>query len=280
MSTIGLLHPGEMGAGLAGALVRAGHQVYWASDGRSAESRQRATDAGLTDAGDLSSLLNAVEVVLSICPPHAAMDVALQVEGFAGLYVDANAISPQHAEQVRRIVEQGGATFVDGGIIGTPPPATTRLYLSGAFAHTVAELFSTDEVVTKVLTAADTSASAIKMAYGAWTKGTAAMMLDVRALAAAHGVADALVEEWKNSSPELIATARRAARQAEDRGWRWIGEMAEIAESFAAVGLPDGFHVASGQIFERVPRKLGATADDTTLGEVVELLLNRSREGA
>lgn len=274
MSVIGVLHPGEMGAGIAGALVRAGHRVLWASSGRSGESRQRAESVGLDDAGDVAALLAASEIVFSICPPHAAVDIAHEVAGFSGLFVDANAISPAHAAEVAAILAAGGAGVVDGGIIGSPPPSdTTRLYLSGTRAGEVAALFSTGEVATKVLEQGGTSASAIKMAYGAWTKGTAAMMLDIRAMAAANGVEDALVAEWEATSSELIGTGRRAARQAEDRGWRWIGEMAEIASTFKAAGLPDGFHLASGEIYERVPRKMDATADDATLREVVKLLL-------
>ena len=62
-------------------------------------------------------------VILSICPPHAALDVAAQVAatGNAGNYVDANAISVATAEQVSGIVTAAGATYVDGGIIGMPP---------------------------------------------------------------------------------------------------------------------------------------------------------------
>ncbi len=274
VSVIGVLHPGEMGAGIAGALVRSGHRVLWASTGRSAESRERAAHVGLLDAGGMSDLVAASEIVLSICPPHAAVDLAREVAGFTGLFVDANAISPSHAAEVSAIVEAGGADYVDGGIIGSPPPSdTTRLYLSGGRAHEVAALFSTGEVATRLLDQGGTAASAIKMAYGAWTKGTAAMMLDIRAMAAANGVEEALVAEWGSNTPELIATGRRAARQAEDRGWRWVGEMAEIAATFTEAGLPDGFHVASGEVYSRVPRKMDATADDATLREVVALLL-------
>ena len=276
MTTIGVLHPGEMGAGIAGALVRAGHSVLWASSHRSKDSADRAAAAGLEDVGDVGALLERADVVFSICPPHAAVDLAKEIAGYSGVFVDANAISPGHSEEIRSIVETGGASYVDGGIIGAPPPSdTTRLYLSGARAAEIAALFSTDEVATKVLVGSAAAASAMKMAYGAWTKGTAAMMLDIRALARANGVEDDLVAEWTATSPELIATGRRAARQAQDRGWRWIGEMAEIARTFDDAGLPAGFHEASGEIYSRVPRKMSATVSDETLAEVIDLLLKK-----
>ncbi len=74
MATIGLLHPGEMGAAVGAALAGAGHEVLWASEGRSAASAQRAAAAGLIDAGDVAGVLARAEVVLSIVPPHAARD--------------------------------------------------------------------------------------------------------------------------------------------------------------------------------------------------------------
>ena len=274
MTTIGVLHPGEMGAGIAGALVRAGHVVVWASKSRSDDTVARAHTAGLVDVIDVDQLLIRSDVVFSICPPHAAIELAHDIAGYSGIFVDANAISPGHSDEIRLIVEGGGACYVDGGIIGSPPPGdTTRLYLSGERASEIAVLFGTDEVTTKVLEGASSSASAMKMAYGAWSKGTAAMMLDIRAMARANGVEQALVDEWGATSPEFLATGRRAARQAQDRGWRWIGEMAEIAHSFRAVGLPAGFHEAAGDIYSRVPRKMDATVSDETLAEVIELLL-------
>jgi 3-hydroxyisobutyrate dehydrogenase-like beta-hydroxyacid dehydrogenase len=252
--------------------------VLWASSGRSSDTAARAEATGLTDVGDIGEVLSRSEVVFSICPPHAALDLARAVAGFTGVFVDANAISPSHSDEVRSIIEAGGASYVDGGIIGAPPPSdTTRLYLSGDRATEIAALFSTDEVATKVLDGAGSAASAMKMAYGAWTKGTAAMMLDIRALARANGVEDALVAEWTTTSPELIGTARRAARQAQDRGWRWIGEMAEIAHTFSEAGLPAGFHEASGEIYSKVPRKMNATVDDETLAEVIDLLLQKDQ---
>ena len=71
---------------------------------------------------------------MSVSPPHAALDIArVRSTGFSGVYLDANAISPTNAGGMAAIVEDGGASYVDGGIIGTPPvaPGFIRLYLSG-----------------------------------------------------------------------------------------------------------------------------------------------------
>jgi len=96
---IGLLHPGEMGAAIGRCLTNSGHAVLWASEGRSAASQARAKEAGLTDAGTVADVASQAGIILSVCPPHAATDVAWAVHGFRGLYVDANAISPGTARE-------------------------------------------------------------------------------------------------------------------------------------------------------------------------------------
>jgi len=258
MATVGLLHPGEMGAAIGAALVSSGHDVVWASNGRSEETVARAGSAGLRDMATLDAVVETSEIVLSICPPHAALEVASAIAGavFAGIFVDANAVSPGSAETIGAIVEMRGSTFVDGGIIGPPPGpgVETRLYLSGEEAGAVAELFEGTHVSAIALDGPVGAASALKMTYAAWTKGTTALLLAVRAAARAHGVEEALVAEWEDSIPELPSRSGRAARSAATKGWRWVGEMEEIAATLAAAGLPPGFHEAAAEIYRRSPR--------------------------
>jgi 3-hydroxyisobutyrate dehydrogenase-like beta-hydroxyacid dehydrogenase len=253
--TIGLLHPGAMGSAVGGLLVGAGHEVLWASDGRSEASAARAHAAGLHDAGAAAELAARSDLVLSICPPHGAVETARSVRGFTGVYVDANAISPATAAEIRAIVEDAGARYVDAGIIGPPPASepTTRLYLSGPEAPTVAAAFAGTALQSPVLDADPTAASALKMAYAGWTKGSAALLLTVRAAARAHGVEEALIAEWEQSIPALPDRSRQAARAADEKGWRWVAEMQEIAATMTAAGLPPGFHEAAAEVFRGSP---------------------------
>ena len=157
-----------------------------------------------------------------------------------------------------------GGTYVDGGIIGPPPgsPGTTRLYLSGDHAGAIVDLFKGTGLDTRITAGPTTAASAVKMAYAAWTKGTAAMLLAARALARAEGVEEALLAEWALSQPNLADQSQRAAQSGVTKGWRWIAEMEEIAHSMAEAGLPDGFHQAAAEIYRRCPRLPGAADDD------------------
>jgi 3-hydroxyisobutyrate dehydrogenase-like beta-hydroxyacid dehydrogenase len=231
VSVVGLLHPGKMGAALGSALVTAGHTVLWASDARSEATHARAT--AFEDAGTVPELAARSEVVLSVVPPHAARDVAAAVQPFGGIYVDANAIAPETARSL------GASRFVDGGIIGGP--SAPRLYLSGAEAGAVAALFAGSPVEARVVR----DASALKCAYAAWTKGSAALALAVQEYARRTGVESELHGEWQPRVDEA-----NVARKA----WRWIGEMEEIANAFADEDLPPGFHEAAAEIYRAIGR--------------------------
>jgi 3-hydroxyisobutyrate dehydrogenase-like beta-hydroxyacid dehydrogenase len=249
---IGLLHPGEMGAAVGAVLRARGLDVLWASNGRSEATRARAAQADLRDVDTGENLARAADVILSICPPHAAADVAARVAGFDGLYVDANAIAPASA----RALGGGFTRFVDGGIVGPPPAGErTRLYLSGTEAGRVASLFDRTLVEARVVSEAVGAASAVKAAYAAWTKGTAALLLAIDQLARVEGVEETLAAEWRGSLPELPDRLAAADRSARAKGWRWVGEMRQIAAAFAAAGLPDGFHLAAAEIYSRYPRR-------------------------
>jgi 3-hydroxyisobutyrate dehydrogenase-like beta-hydroxyacid dehydrogenase len=252
---IGLVHPGEMGAAIGVLLVERGHQVLWCPEGRSAETARRAAAAGLTSA---ESVVDA-EVILSVCPPHAALDVARSLQGTSALVIDANAISPMTA---RRVGELIGHRSTDGGIVGPPPrrEGTTRLYLSGPHASEASRLFAGTRLEPVVLGGSPVAASALKMAYAAWTKGSAALLLAALESARAAGIEEALRAEWRRSQPELEARWQSAASSASAKGWRWVGEMEEIAATFARLGLPSGFHEAAAEMFDRAARELGAEA--------------------
>ena len=294
--TIGLLHPGEMGAAVGRCLRDRGHVVLWASAGRGSATAARAAAAGLIDARTVTEIASRCDVIVSVCPPHAALEVAREVAGagFGGLYVDANAISPATVREVAAIVADGGAGCVDGGIIGTPPvrPGFIRLYLSGPRAGEARQLFESTPVDVRVVdhgrSGADEggadgagvagggigvvgSASAVKMAYASWTKGSAALLLAARALARAQGVEDVLLAEWGLSQPGLEERSARAARSATSKGWRWVAEMEEIAATMGAAGLPEGFGLAAAEIYRRSPH-----ADAAGLDAVLEALSSAS----
>jgi 3-hydroxyisobutyrate dehydrogenase-like beta-hydroxyacid dehydrogenase len=250
--TVGLLHPGEMGTAVGAALRIGGIEVLWASEGRTPATCTRAARDGLIDAGTIAQLVAQSDVIVSVCPPHAALDVAraVAVQHFDGTFVDVNAVAPATAREIAGVL----TPVVDGGIIGGPPRAigATRLYLSGSGAGRIAALFAGSPVEAIVIEGGIGAASALKMAYAAWTKGTSALLIAIRALAAAEGVDGALLREWAISQPDLGSRSEGAARGTASKAWRFVGEMHEIADTFATAGLPDNFHLAAAEIYARM----------------------------
>jgi len=281
-ATIGMLHPGSMGAGIASLLHGVGHEVLWVPEGRSPETAARAEAAGLVGATDLADLVERSSVVFSVCPPDAAADLAAQVSDTGSLtgrtFVDANAISPASARRIAAVVEAAGGTYVDGGIVGNPPAQNgdTRLYLSGSRSARVVDLFGNPdrpEFTAIALGPEPAAASALKMTYGAWTKGTSALLLAIRAVARQEGIEELLLGEWQLSQPALEDLSDWSAGLAMTKGWRWAGEMEEVAATFADAGLPDGFHQAAAQVYRRTPRRSPTGDNHIDVDQVLSDLL-------
>jgi 3-hydroxyisobutyrate dehydrogenase-like beta-hydroxyacid dehydrogenase len=193
---------------------------------------------------------------------------------FSGTYVDANAVSRATAEQIGSIVSRAGASFVDGGIIGAPvkQPGTTRLYLSGKEAEQIAALFAKSMLDARAIGVDPGAASALKVAYAAWTKCTDALILAIRAYAGYEGVDQALLAEWAISQPTLTNKCERAAAVAVPKAWRYVGEMNEISHAFKVAGLPTGFHRAAAELCERLACFKDQTDPPPSVATVLESL--------
>ncbi len=279
IATVGLLHPGAMGV-TVGAAVAAPAQVVWASEGRSRATRARAEGAGFVDLETLGAVTAAADAVVSVCPPHGALALAEAVAatGYDGLYLDANAVSPATALEIAGAAAVGGARFVDGGIVGPPAvrPGTTRLYLSGDGAAEMAALFAGSSLEAIDLEAEVGAASALKMCYAGFTKGSAALLLSLRAAAHAYGVEDGLLGEWARSQPGLEKRSVRSASATAPKAWRFAGEMEEIADTLAAVGLPEGFHRAAAEAYRQLAGFRGEP-ESVPIDEVIAALLGGGR---
>ncbi len=250
---VGILHPGEMGSAVAATVRNSGYPVLWISEGRSHLTRARAESAGFTDAGTLAHLCERCALIVSVCPPEFAAPVADQViaNGFRGTYLDANAISPAHKQQIGARMQSSGIRFVDGGIIGLPPKNRneTWLYLSGEHAPSVVCCFQGGPMEVEVIGTEIGKASALKMCYAAQNKGSIALLLAVLGAADGMGVLEDLKRDWTRHASPLDKGEARILRAA-PKAWRWSPEMQEIAATFEASGMPGGFHQAAAGIYE------------------------------
>jgi len=273
--SVGILHPGNMGISIAASAQNSGCQVYWASAGRSAQTHERADKYDLRDARTLPALCETCSILVSVCPPHAAEDVADQVLscGFTGLYVDANAISPQRAARIGEKMMAAGVAFVDGGIVGGPAwePGNTWLYLSGKQAGTVAGCFSAGPLEADVIGETIGKASALKVCYAAWTKGSTALLSAILAAADALDVWEDLRVQWDRDWPDFAERAVNRARRVTAKAWRFAGEMDEISSTFEAVGVPGEFHAGAAILYRRIAH-LKDAPEMPSLEEVLDSL--------
>jgi 3-hydroxyisobutyrate dehydrogenase-like beta-hydroxyacid dehydrogenase len=259
---IGILHPGAMGAAVGNALKPAAGAVIWAAAGRSLTTSKRAETADLVGVPDLAELVRRADVVIAVCPPDAARALAEEVAPLLQrpdqVYVDANAVSPATATGIAELL--GAERVVDGAIIGPPAwePGRTVVWLAGAAAPAVAALFEGSPFAARVLDGPIGAASALKACFAFQSKALPTLWVQLDAAARAYGVADEIREELHRTGVDLDERLARIDAQARGKAWRWVGEMQEAGDAFAAVGLPDGFSRAAAQTYERM-----AAADPT-----------------
>ena len=254
--TIAVLMPGDMGHAVGKALADAGYDVVTCLSGRSERTRALAEAGGLRDLDSLDAVATEASLVLSILPPASAMGLArdmaaaMERSGARPVYVDCNAISPGTARDIANVIEAVGAPFIDAGIIGTKPGIGPgpRFYVSGA---DTAPMQALDGKGFQVLGLGPEPgrASAIKMCYAGLTKGTWPLHTAVLLAAEAQGLTAELRAEFEYSQGQALAQMEaRVPRLPADSG-RWIGEMEEIAKTFADAGVTPGFHEGAAEIF-------------------------------
>jgi 3-hydroxyisobutyrate dehydrogenase-like beta-hydroxyacid dehydrogenase len=240
--TVGILHPGSMGAAVAACAATNAATVLWCTAGRSAASRGRAERLGLEPTPTLQNLLDRSDIVISLCPPAAAEDLAREVakHSYDGVYVEANAINPERTLRIAGVLAPT-ATVVDGGVVGSPPVAgkSPVLYLSGPADTTerVEALFASTAVQTKTLGTEIGQASALKLAYASFQKTSRVLVALAVGLAREHGVDQELITIGSQRSTSYLGEPEYVAKAAA-RAWRWGPEMDEVADTLAAAGLP------------------------------------------
>jgi 3-hydroxyisobutyrate dehydrogenase-like beta-hydroxyacid dehydrogenase len=281
MSRILVMHPGAMGSSIAMAMTGAGHEVLWIADGRSAASAARAVEAGCVAMPALEEALGAVEGVVSVVPPEHAVSVAEQVGalGFTGWYLDANAISPATARAIHLLVCDGGGSMVDGGIVGPPAHSsgTTRLALSGLGAEEIAAVFK-DTAVEPVVVGSDIgAASAFKVGFAAWTKGSSALLLAVRSYASAEGIDGALLTEWERRGMDVAARSDATAAGVGPKAWRFAAEMDEIAAALTDVGIGSGFFDSAADLYRRLDEFKDQVDPPPSIDDLVIRILDQSQ---
>jgi 3-hydroxyisobutyrate dehydrogenase-like beta-hydroxyacid dehydrogenase len=280
MSTVAIVSPGFMGAGLGWALRKGGARVVATVHGRSARTRRQAEDAGLELLPALFDVVAVADIVLSVVPPGHALAAAQTIanatreSGARPVVADLNAISPTTMAKVAATWD--GLPVVDGSISGPPPTAAAgaRVYLSGVRAADVAALPWGEWVRPVVLGTPIGSASALKMCTASVYKGLNGLVMQAMRVAGRHGVLDHVLADLGGNGLDRSAAVTIAATKAD----RYADEMREIAATQSEAGLTPALFEAFAEIYAYVARTSLASGDpesaDTTLtpSEIVRRL--------
>lgn len=287
--TVGILSPGDMGHTVGDVLHQNGLRVVTCLEGRSQRTRELSNKADIIALPSYQQLISEADLILSIMVPaqatsaaHTVADVMQKVETDL-TYVDCNAISPQTVRNIGDTITSVGGNFVDASIIGPPPrkPGTTRFYASGPQLNAFTEL---NQYGLDVRALGDEIglASAIKMCYASLTKGLTALCTELLTAAELLGVSDALTKEFQLSQSTLYDRMERGLPGMPTKAKRWIGEMEEISDTFADVGLTPNILTGAADMYRLVSSThladLSPEARDQfpTLGELISTLAEQS----
>ena len=292
IETIGVMSPGDMGQAVAMQLKAKGLNVCTALERRSERSRRLARDAGLADLGTVARLVAECDVVLSIMDPGAAVDFArvaadaLRATGRHTLIVDCNAIAPGTVQEIAALIRNAGGRFLDAGIIGMPPRGTakTHLYVSGAGAADLQQLAG-PQLIVHAISSNIGDASALKMCYGALTKGTQALWLEVLIAAQRLGVASLLEEQLQQSQADRYRWALSQFPLLPPKAYRWVPEMLEISKTLNAAGMTPKMLEGAADLYRFVAgtslgKETPENRDQTRDGKGVVALLAREPNGS
>jgi 3-hydroxyisobutyrate dehydrogenase-like beta-hydroxyacid dehydrogenase len=255
--TVGIVSPGAMGAAVGRVLVAAGTRVIATVEGRSARTGQLAW--GIELMPTLDDVVAASDIVLSIVPPGAAVDVAGAIAvaasrtGASPVVADLNAIAPATMEVVAHRLGVAGLSVVDGSISGPPPrpEGTTIVYLSGPRAAEVA-ILDTPGLELRVVAETVGTASAIKMSTASFYKGQTALFAQALRAARANGVLEPVLDDLRRHYPDLVGDAPRLLQSIAAKSGRYVGEMDEIAASQEQVGLSPDLFVAFAGLYREM----------------------------
>ena len=271
-----------MGHAVGRALSEHGFDILTLLEGRSERTRALAQDAGFRTSASLNELMIEADLVLSILVPAHAEAVAkeiaqaLEETGESTLIADCNAISPMRSEYIGRIVESAGGRYIDASIIGHPPgrDVAPRFYVSGSYADSMMELDGKG-IAVKNLGNDIGRASGIKMCYAALTKGTSTLQVALLTVAESLGLSVELHDELAYSQKGALDSMKSGISKLPPNAHRWIGEMEEIAETFAAEGMTPDFHLGAAAIYrllEQTPYALESPENidpNRTLAETI-----------
>ena len=263
IESVAILSPGDMGHAIGQLLRENELKVFTCLTGRSVRTRELSEKAGIIDVPNMNDLVEQSDVVMSVTVSEAVPGLcheiadAVKATGTDLLFAECNAIAPSLSAEMQKVLDEGGARYVDASIIGPPPRngSSPRLYVSGDNATEMVQLrdFGLD-----VRNLGDQlgRASGIKMCYAAMTKGTAALHTELLIAAEKMGLSEELMVEFTNGHQSVVDRMESWIPSMPAKSRRWVSEMEEIEATFRDLGLTPNIFKGVADMY----RMVGATS--------------------
>jgi 3-hydroxyisobutyrate dehydrogenase-like beta-hydroxyacid dehydrogenase len=259
---IGITSIGDMGGQVAVRLKACGYEIFTSLEGRSKRTAALSAKAGVTDCGSIEKLVSTVDVIISVLDPAHAVTkarevaAAIKATGKKIMFVNGNAVAPRTAQEIDGIIRAAGGYCVDGSILRVTTKqgkSELRLYVSGPEASVLTQI--NDEILKiRVVGEKVGNASALKMCYGAFTKG--ALALGVELLLASHklGVAEEVAAEFEDTQPEVYKWILGRTIGMAPKAYRYVPEMLEVATTFEDAGMTRRMLEGAADMFEMLAK--------------------------
>jgi 3-hydroxyisobutyrate dehydrogenase-like beta-hydroxyacid dehydrogenase len=244
ITTVGVLHVGEMGAAVAAVLRSRGARVVTTVAGRSQRTAGRCREAGVEVLDSLADVVRVSDVVMSLVPPASAEQLVNEycehahVAPAGAVYVEMNSIGPELCAILGEKVERAGCSFVDAAINGLAKNLTTSgtLFLSGPGSEQVAALFG-GAVRTRMLGEEIGRASAMKMLLAGVSKGVCALFVELGLAAQRREMLTEMLEASSQIYPGIMQLIDRMLPTYALHAPRRAMEMNELQETLRAADL-------------------------------------------
>jgi len=262
IESVAILSPGDMGHAIGQLLKEHEMRVLTCLAGRSERTKELSNKAGIEDVPNLNELVEQSDVVMSVtvseAVPGLCNEIADAVKATCTdlLFAECNAIAPSLSAEMQKVLNEGGARYVDASIIGGPPRngSSPRLYVSGDNAADMEQLreFGLD---VRNLGGHLGRASGIKMCYAAMTKGTTALHTELMIAAEKMNLREELMAEFANGQQPAITRMEGWIPAMPAKSRRWVSEMEEIEATFRELGLTPNIFKGVAEMY----RMIGAT---------------------
>jgi 3-hydroxyisobutyrate dehydrogenase-like beta-hydroxyacid dehydrogenase len=271
-----ILYPGEMGCAVGKVLVADGWSVCTHLNGPSLVCHGDAEAAAIVDRASLEEAVERSDVIVSLVPPAAAVEVAEAAAEAARscrrapLYLDANSVSPETVIAVAAAVAAAGLDCVDGAFVGSAAElgGRTRLYVSGPRSEELAAImprpFHAESLGAEV-----GGASGLKLAFAGFNKGLVALFFEVMAAGEAAGDPGMLLACLRAFYPGTVETLERLVPSYPRHAERRADELGELARWMTGQGRDAAWATAARDVLRRLAALDLDASREWTLAEVL-----------